>query len=472
MPLLLSPADDYEGYFAESRSSYPNLLPISLPRPPRKPKPAAELLGKQSKEVRDLVLALQREEKVRALTGGVEIRHVTESFEPRFAELTWKTNSRNLLSGSLGWLNSTDTEGLSLQVDWCDPKERGSWSAAYELALVRKAGKEEHLRWVANAEDYPLLAAVASTNPEQVTLEHPAEGQTLLILGTDPEDEEYNLQTRFLIDTKRQALLSVEERHNGKTSRTVKFGDFVEVAGQFWPQTQETLDAEGRRISLSKISVKTLSADEFQAEVKKEASARESSLTLHLPLPTLAAAKKSLNRLGELQVEVYLRLLLHAAAKQDWDQVRERLDRCEELIKDKAWFQWLKLYVQSVSRRHEELKKDLMKMGTELSAKPHSGEWVLASALREYGSSHLGTEETLELLATLKPVYARGPEYLNRTKEYDEERLRLLVSAGRVFEADILRKELAERYPRDWAVQTQYATWLASAATMKRRMPG
>ncbi|MBC7854618.1 MAG: hypothetical protein IAF94_14395, partial [Pirellulaceae bacterium] len=221
----------FDRAFVSEQTSTPGLFPISLPRPPRKPKSAAELLGKQTKEVRELVLALQREEKVRALAGGMEIRHVTQSFEPRFDEATWKTTSRNLLSGTLGWLNSTATEGLQTQVDWCDPQERGSWSAAYELALVRKAAKQEHLRWVGSAEDYPLMAAVANYPAEQIKVERPAGDQVVLILGdAADEDDEHTYQTRFLIDTKRNVLLSVEERHDGKTSRTTKFSEHIEIA--------------------------------------------------------------------------------------------------------------------------------------------------------------------------------------------------------------------------------------------------
>src|SRR6185436_684969 len=106
------------------------------------------------------------------------------------------------------------------------------------------------------------------------------------------------------------------------------------------------------------------------------------------------------------------------------------------------------------------LKTELMKMAGELAAKPHAGEWTLATALKEHGSNHLATQEMLELVAALKPVYTRSPEYLDRIKEYDETRLGLLVSGGRVLEADSLRKELAERYPRDLNLQTQYASSL------------
>ncbi|MBC7855697.1 MAG: hypothetical protein IAF94_19885, partial [Pirellulaceae bacterium] len=48
-----------------------------------------------------------------------------------------------------------------------------------------------------------------------------------------------------------------------------------------------------------------------------------------------------------------------------------------------------------------------------------------------------------------------------RIKEYDQARLGLLVSLNRVFEADALRKDLTERYPRDLNLQVQYATALA-----------
>ncbi len=461
-PAFVVPAE-FDEEFGISRSEYPKLFPISLPRPPRKSKPVAELLSKQSKEVRDLVLALQREKEVRALPGGIEIRHESQSLEPRFAEVTWKSSSRNLLSGSLGWLNSTATDSQGTQVEWCDAKERGSWTAAYELAQVRKAAKDEHQRWPASAEDYPLLEAIASTNPEQISVEQLAGDQVVLILGdaADDDEDESVYQTRFLIDTKRSVLMSVEERYNGKTSRTVKFSDFVEVAGRVWPQTEEALDGEGRRLSLTKISVKVLTAAEFTAELKAAQAARESSLTLQLPLPTLAVAKKALTRLGEMTPEVYLRLLLHAISKQDWEQAHERLARLEELIKDKAWFGWLRLHVLAVSRRHEEMKVELKKMAGELAARPHDGDAALSSALLEFGSFYMGTQEVLDLLAALKPVYVRAPEYLDRLKEYDEKRLELLVIEGRLLEADVLRKELAERYPRDLNLQLQYSRSLA-----------
>ncbi|MCE9526047.1 MAG: hypothetical protein K8R36_08335, partial [Planctomycetales bacterium] len=451
---------DKSGYFAEVRS-FPQFLPLHLSRPLHKSKPAAELLSKHTPEVRDLVLALQRGDKVRALPGGVEFSRATESFDARFGELIAKSNSRDLLSGSLGWLSSYGSEGSSDTVDWCDAKERGIWSPAYELALVRKAIKEEHLRWKGSAEDYPLVEALRYANPAKVTLEHPAENQVLLILGNEfDEDEESELQTRFLIDTKRNVLLSVEERVGGKTTRTVKFADFVELAGRFWPQTQETLDADGKRISLTKNTVKVLSAEQFTGELKAQQTAREPSLTLHLPLPTHAEAKKALVRLGEITPEVYLRLLIGAASKQDWEKTHEYLARIEEQTKEKAWPHWLRLHVLSLSRRHEELKTELMKMGTELADKPHVGEWTLESALWQYGESYLGQQEQLELLAALRPIFARAPEYLGRIKQFDETRLQLLIRSGRTQEANALRKNLAERYPRDLGLQTQYANWL------------
>src|SRR6185436_1071731 len=107
---------------------------------------------------------------------------------------------------------------------------------------------------------------------------------------------------------------------------------------------------------------KLLSAEQYAGELKAQQTARDPSLTLHLPLPKLGEAKRALSRLAELTPEVYLRLLIHAVAKQDWEQARERLARLEELIKDKAWFRWLKMNIMALSRRHEELKLELMAM--------------------------------------------------------------------------------------------------------------
>lgn len=444
------------------------LFPISLSPPRRKPKTSAQLLVKHTPEVQELAKSLEREESIRALTGGIEIQRDEESFDPRFGEVVGKNGLRSLFSAKSGWLMASEPEGSAGEVQWCNQLQRGVWSPAYELVLVRKAKKEEQTIWPHPLEELTLTELLAGYDAANVVIERPAEGQVLVIATSEPDEEEDPVQTRVLIDTRRKVILAAENRLSGKTISTRKFSDHVEVAGRFWPGQEEWLDGEGRRQSLTKITIKSHNVDEFNARMKAELAGLESSLSLTLPLPTLTAAKQAPLKLGRIRVEDHLVLLLHFAASQQWEQVHEQLKQCELLAPGKNWTAWLRLYVLSLSRRGEEEKKHLAQMAKRLATNPRAGEWTLAMNLLEYGNSSLATQEQFILLQTLQPVFERAPAYLERKKDYDQRRWGYLESLRRVPEAETLRRDLATRYPRDLPLQQQFSSWLGGRGEMEQ----
>ncbi len=443
------------------------LFPISLSPPRRKPKNPAQLLVKHTPEVQELAASLEREESIRALAGGIEIQRDEESFDPRFGEVIAKNSSRSLFSAKSGWLMASEPEDSAGEVQWCNQLQRGVWSPAYELALVRKAEKEEQTNWPQPLEELSLAELLVGYDAANVVIERPAEEQVLVIATSEPDEEEDPAQTRVLIDTRRKVILSVENRLNGKTTSTRKFSGHVEVAGRFWPGQEEWLDGEGRRQSLTKIIIRSQSVDKFSARMKGELAGVESSLSLTLPLPAMAAAKQAPLKLGRIRVEDHLVLLLHFAASQQWEQVHEQLKQCEGLAQGKNWTAWLRLYVLSLSRRGEEEKEHLSQMARGLAANPRAGEWTLAMNLLEYGNSSLATHEQFTLLQTLQPLFERAPAYLERKKDYDQRRWGYLESLRRTPEAEALRRELATRYPRDRSLQQQFASWLGGRGEME-----
>ena len=88
----------------------------------------------------------------------------------------------------------------------------------------------------------------------------------------------------------KSSVLSVESRNKGKVYGTTKFDDFVEVAGVRWARRVETLDATGRRTSLSTQSVAEVAADAFAKRTAQELAGKPKVLFLKQPLPKLADA--------------------------------------------------------------------------------------------------------------------------------------------------------------------------------------
>ena len=195
---------------------------------------------------------------------------------------------------------------------------------------------------------------------------------------------------------------------------------------------------------------------------------------VHLPLPTVAAAKKAQVRLGELTFDSQFVLLLHFAQSQQWTKVFEQLDQCEKLSAGKPGVRWVRQAVLSISRRHEEFKKRLVDEARQGAAKtwPVPGqprrdpegasgdEMFLAEYLLGQAGGILEANELLNLNAILRPVYERQPAHRRALKTWKERRIGYLQSIGQPDSALREMRELATEYPRDWHLQQRYAQML------------
>ncbi len=412
-------------------------------------------------EARILARSLLRTEQLAKLAGGVDVVQQHESFDTRWGDLTARSRVVSLYSPK-AWLQRSEGDGAQTLVNWCDPKERGIYSRLFLLGRARASAAAE-LREVPLIEyDHSLSSLEQSYSFYVPTVEHPEKDRAHLILKTKPDDHQ---EIRFLIDTRRHVLLHSEYRHAGKITSTMKFDDFVEIAGSWWARTIEAADDQGRRTALITLTINKLPAEAFAQRIKDELADRERVLFLRQPLPRLAEAKKAISG-GKATFEDHFTLLLHFAQSQQWTRVRDQLALCEKLAADKAGLRWLHDAVLYVSRWHEELRKRVLEEAGRLAQAPpranHGDDQFLASHLFTQAGNILETNEYLAVLETLRPVYERQPRHTQAMKTWRQYHVNALRSVGREDDSRNAYRQLATDYPRDYSIQQGYAQTLFS----------
>ena len=289
----------------------------------------------------------------------------------------------------------------------------------------------------------------------KVTIRHPADGQTLLIFRSRDDGKS---ECRVLVDTKRNVVLSIENRYQGKTTTTQQFSDFVEVAGVWWAGSVKSLDEKGRTTNVTNRKFARLDNEQYSQSMAKERAGRELVQFLRDPAETVLAAKKALES-GKATFDDQITLLMHFARSGQWTRAMEHLAAAEKLAAGKPGVRWLRYAVLKSARRNEELKGLFLQEAGKLSPLP-LGEGTeslyLANYLLGQANGILETNEMLTLLDALRPVFERQPAHLHSPRAWKQQRAGYLSNAGRGSEATAIYKELAEGSPRDCGVQVTY----------------
>ncbi len=406
--------------------------------------------------------SLLRLDKLAQLKGGLVLVRQSETFDARQNELSSRVKRTELLSPTT-WLTRTAPEGGQVMVSWCDAKEFGTYTTAFDLGRVRASHKLDLQNPPLRLNDdsmTPLHVTFAEYTP---TIETTDKDRELLTLKhKDSPDNE----ARYLIDTNRHVLLSIEHRHKGKTVTTTKFDDFVEVAGSWWARRLERIDEQGKRQALSTQTIAELPADEFTTRMSQALTGKAKVIFLPQPLPKVADAKLAA-AVGKATFDDRAVLTLHFAASQQWARALEQFQECERLAAGKPGLQWLRDSFLLASRRHEELRKRFLEEGATLAGTSDGemlandrflGEFILGQA-----NQVLQTNEVLGLSDTLRKIYERQPKHLHAMRRWRTRRVELFQQIGQIDKALVLSKELALEYPRDYHAQYQHAQNLAHA---------
>ncbi|MFO0822048.1 MAG: VIT domain-containing protein [Gemmataceae bacterium] len=448
------------GYGWRSRSSQLLWVNSLFPRISAPPRERKEPKSTWPASALALSKSLLRGEKLAQHKGGLVFVRQSESFDTRWKELTSRTNRTELVSPT-SWYTRTSGNG-QVTAAWCDAKELGVYTTAFQLGRVRASNKLDLAM--------PLFLGDDSISPLHLTFaEYTASAES-----TDKDREQLTLkqksspdhETRYLIDTKRHVVVNIEQRYKGKVVATTKFEDFVEAAGMWFARRIEQLDEQGQRQSLTTQSVTELPADEFAKRMSQELAGKAKVLFLPSPLPKVADAKTAV-AVGKATFDDRAVLTMHFAASQQWGRALEHFQEAERLAGNKPGIRWLRDAFLLASRRHEELRKRLLEESTALAtttdADMLANDGFLANHLVNQGRQILQTNEQLDLSDRLMKIYQRQPAYTQSMKDWRRQRVGLFQQAGQNEKALLQARELAQEYPRDYSLQTSYANLLASS---------
>lgn len=446
-------------YYFDDYASWLGTLFPALPAPPAVEKPI-EPAKQWPGEARDIVAGLVRTELLAGLAGGLRIERQSESFEPRWDVLTGRSTALELVSPTK-WLVRTGSIGTQTIVQSCDGDNREIYSLAFQLGRRRKTLPRELERPPIGLDGHMLTSLERTFYYFNVEVQSQSDGQKLIIFTSKPRPE---YETRYAIDPARKVVLSIENRENGEVTSTVRYDEFVEVAGAWWPGRAQAFDKQGRRTSVTTTKYTALESDAFLREVAAALAGRDRVQFITDPLLGHAAARRALDA-GKADFSDRIALMLRFCANQQWDKVFEHLDAAEKLAAGKPGMRWIRGAILGISRRGEELKGHIQAAAHELvqanaDAAAGNEDLFLANYFVGQAGGVLAANEMLALLDVLKPVYERQPAYVAAMKGWTQNRANQLRSAGRPDEALALQKQLAADYSHDVSLQIEYASAL------------
>jgi tetratricopeptide (TPR) repeat protein len=414
-------------------------------------------------EARALAQGLLRSDQLAQLTGGLEINRSGETFDVRWGDVTSRSETFSLVSART-WLIRSQGGGQQTTVQWCDEKERGIFSKAFQLGRIRASVASDLAKPPLDLGPYALSSLEITYPQYEVELKPQRDNRTLLVLKhpSNPLGE-----TDVMIDTRRHVVLWIEDRQDGKITSGTRCDDFVEATGAWWAGRIETFDSEGRRTSRTVQQFKPIALEAMDRQVAQELAGHDQIQFLREPLPKLTAAKQAVAD-GKATFDDQAVLLLHFAQIQQWSRAQEYLEKAEKLSDGKPGVRWIRNAFLNVSRRREELKEHILAEAGKL-AKPSSAgnsisdELFLANHLIGQTSGILEANEMLALLDALKPVFERQPPYLLGLKQWNQQRVSYLQQTDRTDEWLALQKQLALEYPHNANLQQQYAQSLANS---------
>ena len=457
---------DYKESERKSRlvyyNSWLNTLFPSLHGPPSAPKKTKSTWPAPARE---LAQSLLRTDMLAKLTGGIEIVRTTDRFDDRWGDLTGRTRRIELASAK-AWATRTESDGAQTLVSWCDGKEIGVFSKAFQLGRVRASTALDLQPPPLELGDYSISSLESAYATYLPSIEQQAKGRVLLSLKY-PHGDHYD--TRVLIDTERRVVLSIEDRFKGKTSHLTKYDDFVEAAGSWWTQRIETTNADGKRTSLVTQAIKVVELKEFDAKMRDELASLARVQLLRQPGPTVMQAKKALAA-GKAGFDDQFTLLLHFHRTQQWPRVMDHLQQAEKPVIARlpehgttTGLRWLRSALLYDSRRHDDLRQRYDADAARLGKATSSDAYHLADHVVGQSGHVLQANEMLALLERLEPLYAKQPAHVQARKRLLQQRASYLAQAGRSDDALAIRKQLAADFPRDYAAHQQYAQALAGA---------
>ncbi|MEW6733429.1 MAG: hypothetical protein AB1489_19030, partial [Acidobacteriota bacterium] len=406
--------------------------------------------------IRRVINRVNRRDLIARSEQGFRIT-IESEYKDHRDRLASRARAECLLSKDAWSTISSHSPGNDYAIDWYNINERGVITAAWLMGRVRAPQKGDELGWPEPFswyfEDslrnyYSYIAKLKTVSPNRVAL----------VLSL-PNSQEETLQ--LIIDTEKDVVLELQSLSNGSVTGVTTYSDFIEVGTAWWPQQITSKNAEGKIVSISRITVTALAKAAFAEMMAKMLAIKKDAILLGEEPAKIEEAKQAVKD-GKARFADHWALLRYFAASQQWDKAEPHLRTIGEIATGKHGVELIRLAVWQASRRNEEIKNLLKKAVTQLVKTPCEAEYGIANQLLNFSAALNQGNERLELLTTLKPVYQRQTSLLEPLQVWDQFVVQALQNMGREEEAFAKQREMAESYPFNVGVQINYASMLAS----------
>ncbi len=439
-------AGGFAGRYDDSRSFYAPQGPQLVGLFPRVGEPRAEAPPARWPEaVRAAVLGLDR----RAVLASEGLRlecSAQHSGNDKLERVIPQAAQIWLLSPE-SWLEVASGPRQATSLQWTDGALRSSLNATYGLGRERSAEDGDLDAWTG---PIPYLFETLETSFASLEPELDELGDTLRISLRSPQSPDYLVEVR--VDPVRQVVLEVLSSHKGTVSQRVIFGDFVELAGYWWPQSRELRDAEGKLSQATRYQLQTHTAETFSARLATLLEPASDAIMLPDTLPERAEAKSQAAQ-GTADGAALLVLTDLELYFGRWETARARFDELAALQKDKPGLRRLRRELLLHGRRQAEALELLQAWAAELAA--GKGREPLFVALELLGQAYsFHANEQRVLLETLEPVFAAADPLLDAQADYGQRLFQLYQQLGWPSRAFELSQQLQADWPHHHSIQS------------------
>lgn len=429
-----------------------------FPSLPDAPQPAKAPAAKEwSADAVALSQSLLRHAVLQQRQGGLELRRVTDSFDPRWQRQSGKDQDLVLVAPR-AWLARTLNPGVDVVVNYCRDTERGQFSSMLQLGRRRAAVDADRQHPPLGLSDFSLTALHETYYHYSAKLEPAGENRTWLIL----RHESSQSLERFLIDTARHVVLEREYHHANKKLSTTKFDDFLEIDGRWWARKVTQHDDRNRLTSQTVMTLEPLTAEQFQQRMNVELTPLPTVQFVTLPTLTLKKARQDVAD-GRAGFDAHLRMAIHFASLQQWDDMLKHVSAIEAQAVDKPGVRWLRPLIYAAIRRNEEARQALLAEAKKLIDAPHPFDLPLTTFILNQSYGITAWNEFNDLVDLVKPIYIRQPAERDALSTWNDFHLRCLDALQRRPEALALARERSAAQPWHLHWQTDYASRLFTA---------
>ena len=449
------------GYFnPQQYTGWLNELFPGLSAPPAKP---ANIISSWPKEAQAVADALMTSIQL-ADGGGMEIRSTSESFNARWGFRSGDS-STTIVYSPQRWVSVPSSGNGHDLVNWCDNKLRGIASRAYNLGRSRASTSRDLSTFHPGTRPHATSSLAKTHTTWTPEVGRDADGNTVLTLRSPAEQNQQTM--KLFIDTERNVVLKVESFTGDKLNFTNVYSDHVQLAGCWWPQKGEIRDSKGRLTHRWTQQVQQLTADKFATRYTDELPNPEATQLLSFPMPTIQEARVA-DESATADFDDCLILLLDASQIQDWDAALKFLAKLEATAADKPGLRWIRQRVLTAARKNEESRQLLLTLAKSLADQKQTNEHFLANQTIGQASSIVDSNELLELLEVIKPVFDRQPKFARAPRQWKQQRVNALVKLQRVDEWMPLYREIAAESSWEYNLQASYARQLAAVGEFEK----